>query len=137
MKIENGISTLLLLAIFTTFFSCQKEELASQLIGRWEVSYLVTSDQVKDSDPPASYIYNFKEDNTLIFETDVNGCAGNFLADQNGSLSAELIICTQVGGDSDFALKMMNISGQLESYSIKRNRLTLKGKGEIGLKRTR
>jgi hypothetical protein len=124
--------TFCLLAIY----SCEKADVNADItLNIWEIKSIKKHGTFFSEKAKNNYNLEFTSDTTFSLNLDVNICWGTYEIFQNGKIEFKNIACTYVGGDSEFAELLRSQISKLTDYSVKGDILTLKGDGEIKMKR--
>ena len=120
---------LIFLVIFIMLVSsCKKDDpiTASNIFNTWEAKLLLSIE---------SKGYPKNEDNQILLvieeskeyqlQLDVNGCLGTILKITDTEIQFSAAVCTEMGGDSEFSMKLAEMLPQVKSYTIVENNLRL------------
>ena len=128
---------LLLLAVLIglAVSSCKKENVNIDItLNKWEVVKMKKQGESSYSKAKKSYILEFTSDSTYSFIFDVNDCFGYYGLLSSGNIKIDIMGCTQVCCDSDFAVQLSQLFPKMNTYYGRGNELIFEGEGKIILK---
>ena len=129
---KNGFTGLLMLFVIgVLFFSCERKNTDIDFTKKnWKVVSIKPEGEAKQN-AEADYILDFKEDNSVSLNLDINACGGSYDIPNEGSITFTAFGCTEACCDSEFAEEMVIMFPDMTSYYVKGNELTLEGDGKI------
>jgi len=128
-KISFWVLSLGLLAI-----SCEKRMVDVDLTANtWKVDKIRTSEQKAFETTDSLYILQFNGDGSCFLNLDVNTCGSYYEVPSAGSIKFQMVACTEICCDTDFATALSALFSKMKSYYVQNNRLHLEGEGEIVL----
>lgn len=131
---KNIFAYLIVILISIIFYACDKNEIDETLIGKWEVIELYKDSLIVPQNDN-QYIFDFENDTTLNVKLDVNSCFGQYSIVCDDCIEFKGFGCTEACCDSKYAEDIIKIVSESTSYNINDDKLTLKGSGEVVLKK--
>ncbi|GEO05680.1 hypothetical protein AAE02nite_33440 [Adhaeribacter aerolatus] len=136
---KNSASITLLISILFSLLvieACQKESVSPEdLLQKWQVVSMRRPNSASQLYPVKDYILQFKRNKSLTLKLDVNHCEGNYTVNQPGRIKITRMSYTEICCDSDLAQELASLFHHVSTYYVQADVLTLKGLGEIKLKR--
>ncbi len=119
-------SLVILLILFLSLNSCDKDNDGSSLYHAWEAKEFMSIESVAyPKNENTKVLLTFNSAGTYNLKLDVNSCGGNFASGVNNHLEIESPACTEVCCDSKFAEKVTAMISRATSYEISGNTLKL------------
>ncbi len=126
--------SLLAVLLVALFFQC-KAPVPNLGGSRWKVIELHPDGQTTALLPTKDYILEFKTDATLNIKLDINNCFSGYALPEAGKINISPLACTKACCDSDLATQIARSLQFMTAYSIKDDRLELKGTDRLVLER--
>ena len=114
--------------------SCEKKNVDIDLTANdWKVEKIRSAGQNCFETTDSVYILQLREVDVCYLNLDVNTCGGEYEIPYNGSIDFQLLYCTEICCDTDFANDLAALFPLMTNYYVRNNRLHLEGDGEIVL----
>lgn len=125
-----------LVIVGTLSQACQKEFIDIDLAANsWRIEGIKKSGQLTFESTENKYILRFTSDTIYTLSLDVNTCLGLYGIPDQGKIDMNVMACTEVCCDSEFAEELSLLLPKMTRYYSKGEELHFEGKGKIILKR--
>ena len=132
MKLRKLYVLLLIPCLFFLGSSCEKKDVDINLTATdWKVEKIRKSGKLIYTSTDSTYILYFSNEKTYNLKLDVNNCVGLYEIPDKGSIMFQVMACTKICCDTEFALDLASLFPKMTSYYVMENKLHLEGDGEI------
>lgn len=102
----------------------------SGFIGTWRIASIQELPSTPEYPTFGIYELTFVEPKSCSLNTDVNICTGTFQVSKEKKIQISLD-CTNISGDSDYAMVMVNLLNATQYYYYSNDTLALTGPGRV------
>ncbi len=122
------------LALIAAFATCQSNDDAQLLPGKWKMERLTLSG--RELRPSKDYVLKLETNGSVGLRLDVNNCSGAYTAERSGRIRFSQLACTEACCDSEIAELFVQILVGANTYDLQGRKLVLlSGIGVVELKR--